>query len=95
METQVGDKQPYKLREKIKFGMSTHVSVHPDGFLPYGNRLCVPRGDIKEELLVGAHSSTYFICPNSIKMYKDSIQHFWWPKMKKKIARYVARCLVC
>ena len=28
-------------------------------------------------------------------MYKDLKQHFWWNNMKREIAQYVAKCLVC
>ncbi|KAL8111406.1 hypothetical protein AgCh_019214 [Apium graveolens] len=28
-------------------------------------------------------------------MYKDLKEKFWWPKMKKEIAEYVERCLIC
>ncbi|XP_074318776.1 uncharacterized protein LOC141655605 [Silene latifolia] len=29
------------------------------------------------------------------KLYKDLKKTFWWPKMKKEVAEFVARCLVC
>ena len=28
-------------------------------------------------------------------MYQDLKQRFWWHEMKREIARYVAKCLVC
>ena len=28
-------------------------------------------------------------------MYQDLKQHFWWRSMKKDIAEYVSKCLVC
>ena len=28
-------------------------------------------------------------------MYKDLKRHFWWNGMKREIAQYVARCLIC
>ena len=29
------------------------------------------------------------------KMYRDLKQHIWWHGMKREIARFIARCLVC
>ena len=28
-------------------------------------------------------------------MYQDLKQHFWWDALKRKIAQYVAKCLMC
>ena len=28
-------------------------------------------------------------------MYRDLKQHFWWHGMKREIARFVSKCLVC
>ena len=50
-----------------------------------------PRNQILDE----AHSSKLSIHPSSSKMCQDLKNHFWWTKMKKEIAAYVARCDVC
>ena len=42
-----------------------------------------------------AHLSKLSIHPGSSKMYQDLKSHFWWTKMKKEIAAYVARCDTC
>jgi len=42
-----------------------------------------------------AHLSKLSIHPGSSKMYQDLKSHFWWTKMKKEIASYVARCNTC
>lgn len=62
--------------------------------LRYCNKLCVPREKIREVLLVGAHSSTYLTHSRNTTMRINLIQSFQWSGMKK-IAWYVARCLVC
>src|SRR5215813_14594771 len=33
--------------------------------------------------------------PGIMKMYRDLRQFYWWPSMKKDIADYVLRCLIC
>ena len=35
------------------------------------------------------------IHPGTNKMYQDLKQRFWWTRMKREIARYVAECDVC
>jgi hypothetical protein len=39
-----------------------------------------------------SHSSKLSIHPGSSKMYHDLKPHYWWTKMRKEIATYVARC---
>ena len=43
------------------------------------------------QILDEAHSSKLSIHPGCSKMYQDLKTHFWWTKMKKEIAAYVAR----
>jgi len=45
--------------------------------------------------LAEAHSLTYFIHPGGTKMYQDLKQNFGWNGIKRDIAQYVAKCLVC
>nr|GFD11585.1 putative reverse transcriptase domain-containing protein [Tanacetum cinerariifolium] len=50
---------------------------------------------LREALLAEAHSSPFSIHPGSTKMYHDIKQHFWWSGMKRDVATFVSRCLVC
>ncbi|WVZ50877.1 hypothetical protein U9M48_002086 [Paspalum notatum var. saurae] len=60
------------------------------------NRLCVPRNEnIREVILTEAHCTKYSIHPGSTKMYQDLKKLFWWRRMKRDIAEFVARCDVC
>jgi len=63
--------------------------------LRYGARLCVPKGDVRQELLVEAHNSPYNIHPGGTKMYRDLKQHFLWHEMKREIAKFISKCQVC
>ena len=47
--------------------------------------------ELRNQILDEAHSSKLSIHPGSSKMYQDLKTHFWWTKMKKEIAAYVAR----
>nr|GEZ31052.1 retrotransposon protein, putative, Ty3-gypsy subclass [Tanacetum cinerariifolium] len=42
-----------------------------------------------------AHSSPFSVHPGSTKMYYDLKQYFWWSGMKRDVATFVARCLIC
>ena len=48
--------------------------------------------ELRNQILDEAHSSKLSIHPGSSKMYQDLKTYFWWTKMKKEIATYVARC---
>ena len=47
--------------------------------------------ELRKQILDEAHSSKLSIHPGSSKMYQDLKTRFWWTKMKKEIAAYVAR----
>ncbi|GJW90660.1 putative reverse transcriptase domain-containing protein [Tanacetum coccineum] len=42
-----------------------------------------------------AHKSKYSVHPGADKMYYDLRYRYWWPRMKKDIAKYVSKCLTC
>jgi hypothetical protein len=48
--------------------------------------------ELRNQIMVEAYSSKLSIHPSSSKMYQDLKPYFWWTKMKKEIATYVARC---
>ena len=56
----------------------------------------VPESDkLREEILEEAHTTPYAMHPRTIKMYRTLKSVYWWPVMKKDVAEYVAKCLVC
>nr|GFB79032.1 putative reverse transcriptase domain-containing protein [Tanacetum cinerariifolium] len=64
--------------------------------LAIGTRLCVPNdATLREALLTEAHSSPFSVHPGSTKMYHDLKQHFWWIVMKRDVATFVSKCLIC
>ena len=71
------------------------MQIHMDGTLRFDNRICVPKGEARQEVLAETHSLDYYIHPGGMKMYQDLKQQFWWHGMKREIARYVTKYQVC
>ncbi|XP_042448982.1 uncharacterized protein LOC122033898 [Zingiber officinale] len=97
-------KAPYRMAPKELEELKVQLQELLDrGFIrpsvsPWGapGRLCVPESpSVKEDLLQEAHRSRFAIHPGSTRMYRDLRRSYWWTGMKKDIAYFVARCLVC
>ena len=62
----------------------------------FGQRLVVPKDmELRDLILREAHDSPLSIHPGATKMYQDLRPRFWWTRMKREIARFVAECDVC
>ena len=73
-----------------------HFRIDENGILWFKDRLVVPKDkELRNQILGEAHSSKLSILLGSSKMYQDLKNHFWWTKMKKEIAAYVAKCDNC
>ncbi|CAL2256384.1 unnamed protein product [Prunus armeniaca] len=84
------------LRLEVENGDRNDCSVRNDGALMVGTRLYVPNDQaLKREILEEAHSSAFAMHPGSTKMYHTLREHYGWPFMKKEIAEYVNKCLIC
>ncbi|CAN6718668.1 unnamed protein product [Malus baccata var. baccata] len=67
-----------------------------DGMLMQENRMYVPNNEeLKKEILDEAHCSAYAMHPGGTKMYHTIRPFYYWPCMKREIAEYVCRCIVC
>ncbi|CAN6707754.1 unnamed protein product [Malus baccata var. baccata] len=67
-----------------------------DGMLMQENRMYVPNNEeLKKEILDEAHCSAYAMHPGGTKMYHTIRSFYYWPGMKREIAEYVSRCIVC
>ena len=94
-EAQNKDSETSRLRDRVEKGELPEFSV-ADGVLRFGTRLYVPNvGDLRRELLEEAHHSAYSVHPGSTKMYHDLRSHYWWRTMRRDVAEFVRRCLVC
>jgi hypothetical protein len=66
-----------------------------DGYLFKGKQLCIPIGSMRENIIRELHSSGlagHFGKDKTLALIEDK---YYWPKMKKDITRYVARCRIC
>ena len=95
-EIQTQDQTVIKLKREAESGQLKGFSVLADGTLMMGHRLCVPDvGELKKDIMEEAHSSAYAMHPGSTKMYHTLREHYWWRGMKKDVAEFVYRCLIC
>jgi hypothetical protein len=93
---QLKDEKLKKIAEDIVIGKSPRFRMDDNRILWFGKRLCVPEDQaIRQAILREAHESAYSIHPRSTKMYLDLKQEYWWVRMKRDVAGYVAVCDTC
>ncbi|KAL0560443.1 hypothetical protein IC582_000848 [Cucumis melo] len=96
IDAQSNDPYLVEKRGLAEAGQAVEFSLTSDGGLLFERRLCVPSDSaIKTELLSEAHSSPFSMHPGSTKMYQDLKRVYWWRNMKREVAEFVSRCLVC
>ena len=90
------DKGISKIKENIASGGASCFSTNDHGVVYFEDRLVVPKNQhLRQLILKEAHESPLTIHPGSTKMYQDLRQRFWWTRMKREIAQYIANCDVC
>ena len=94
---QMQDEELVKEVNKIMNGeIGENFSIIQDGMLTMKGRVCVPDvEDLKKLMMEKTHCSTYVMHSGSTKMYRTIEENYWWSGMKKDIADFVSRCLVC
>ncbi|KAA0025113.1 pol protein [Cucumis melo var. makuwa] len=94
--TQLND--PYLVEKCLlaEAGKGEDFSISSDYGLTFEGRLCVPEDSaVKTELLSEAYSFPFTVHPGSTKMYQGLRCVYWWRNMKREVANFVSRCLVC
>ncbi|KAK1612962.1 hypothetical protein QYE76_036635 [Lolium multiflorum] len=84
--------EPYRLCALGKAWDKYHIH---DGFLFRANKLCVPESSVRLLLLQESHAGGlmgHFGREKTLLMLAD---HFYWPKMRRDVDRYVKRCITC
>ncbi|KAL0546240.1 hypothetical protein IC582_016146 [Cucumis melo] len=96
IDAQSNDPYLVEKRGLAEAGQTAEFSLSSDGGLLFAKRLCVPSDSaVKTELLSEAHSSPFSMHPGSTKMYQDLKRVYWWRNMKREVAEFVSKCLVC
>ena len=95
--SQMQDEKLVKEAHKIMNGeVNENFSITEDGMLTLRGRACVPDvGDLRKMIMEEAHCSAYAMHLGSTKMYRTIKENYWWSSMKRDIAEFVSRCLVC
>jgi hypothetical protein len=85
------DAKIQEIKEQIKKDKAPGFSIDDQGTLWYKKHICVPKiKEIRESILREAHDSAYSIYSGSTKMHHDLKSRYWWYRMKRAIAEYVA-----
>nr|GEZ41316.1 retrotransposon protein, putative, Ty3-gypsy subclass [Tanacetum cinerariifolium] len=93
-EAQKEDSEIWTIVENLN--KQVEFRLDDDNVLWQDTRLVVPNdATLREALLTEAHSLPFSVHPGSTKMYHDLKQYFWWSGMKRDIATFMARCLIC
>nr|GFB63176.1 putative reverse transcriptase domain-containing protein [Tanacetum cinerariifolium] len=93
-EAQKEDSEIWTIVENLDKQVEFHLD--DDNVLWQDTRLVVPNdASLREALLTEAHSFPFFVHSGSTKMYHDLKQHFWWSGMKRDVAMFVSKCLIC
>ncbi|KAL0554253.1 hypothetical protein IC582_008170 [Cucumis melo] len=96
IDAQSNDPYLVEKRGLAEAGQTAEFSLSSDGGLLFERRLCVPSDcAVKTELLSEAHSSPFSMHPGSTKMYQDLKRVYRWHNMKREVAEFVSKCLVC
>jgi hypothetical protein len=81
------------IRRRLQLGEAKCFHEDADGVLWFKNCLVVPKDlELFQKIMDGAHCSRYSIHPKTNKMYQGLKNNFWWTRMKREIAKYVAEC---
>ena len=90
---QVHDKGVGIIKQKVLEGERKYKCFRVDhkGILWFESCLVVPKNqEFRKQILDEAHLSKFSVHLGSTKMYQDLRQNFWWTRMKREIAKYVA-----
>ena len=78
----------------IALGKNEEPFTLKDGYLLYGNRLCVTHS-LRDKVMYESHAPPYARHRGIQATLKGVELYFYWPTMKKDITHYVSSCLVC
>jgi hypothetical protein len=81
--------------QNCRDGRTWNKFVLNDGFVFCANELCIPDGFVHLLLLYEAHGGG-LMGHFAVKKTEDVLAaHFFWPRMRRDVERFVARCTTC
>ena len=78
-----------------KEGRTWNKFVINDGFVFRANRICIPVGSVRLLLMQEAHGGGLMGHFGAKKTEDVLATHFFWPRMRRDVERFVARCNTC
>ncbi|KAL4308140.1 hypothetical protein GQ457_01G026660 [Hibiscus cannabinus] len=82
--------------QDIAEGKPTEFRFRDEGVLCFKDRIVVPDDiELRRTILTEAHSSPFAMHPGSTKMYRDLKGECYWVGLKKDVAEFVSKCMVC
>lgn len=94
----VADQDPNyeNLQVKILKKEMAEYTQNQKGLICYKNRLYIPNVEtLKKEILDEYYKQPYVGHPGYQKMLTALRKNFFWPRMKRYVAEYLARCMEC
>jgi hypothetical protein len=81
--------------ENYREGKMWNKYVLQDGLLYRANKLCVLASSVRLLFLQEAHGGGLMGHFGVMKIEDVLAAHFFWPKMRRDVERYVSRCTTC
>ena len=78
-----------------KDGKGWNKFIFSDGFVFRANKLCIPVSSVRLLLLQETHGGGMMGHFVAKKMEDILAGHFFWPKMRRDVERFVAYCMTC
>jgi len=91
-EQYANDVEFKEVMEHCKEGHTWNKFMLHDGFLFRANRLCIPVGSVRLLLLQEAHGGELRGRFGAKKTKEVLATPFFWPRMRRDVERFVARC---
>ncbi|XP_071923135.1 uncharacterized protein [Coffea arabica] len=95
-EAQKTDPTIQKRLEKVQNGENLDFKLGSEGELRFQDRIVAPVDEeLRKEIPEESHRSRYTIHPGVNRMYHDVKELYWWDGLKKDVAKFVQKCLIC
>ena len=77
-------------------GNPSDFHFNDDGLLCFKGWIMMPDDvELKSAILSEAHVSPFAMHPGSTKMYRDLKEEYYWVGLKKDVADFVSKCMLC